>query len=80
MEQSKNYVKQLLEDLELDTVQEIGGFQIQPGMLWKKRRFTKSKCNQTRSEKLKIKLQKEYPELNREVKGKATDRRQTTVY
>ncbi|CAG2211647.1 unnamed protein product [Mytilus edulis] len=34
-----------------------------------KRRFSKSKCNQTRSERLKVKqLQIEYSELNREIK------------
>ncbi|CAG2254605.1 unnamed protein product [Mytilus edulis] len=36
-----------------------------------KRRSTKSKCNQARSERLKEKLQKEYSELNKEVKKKA---------
>ncbi|CAG2193644.1 unnamed protein product [Mytilus edulis] len=38
-----------------------------------KRRSTKSKCNQTRSERLKVKLQIEYSELNKEVKKKAKE-------
>ncbi|XP_063434910.1 uncharacterized protein LOC134715874 [Mytilus trossulus] len=38
-----------------------------------KRRSTKSKCNQARSERLKEKLQKEYSELNKEVKKKARE-------
>ncbi|VDH89838.1 AP-5 complex subunit zeta-1 [Mytilus galloprovincialis] len=36
-----------------------------------KRRSTKSKCNHARLERLKKKLQKEYSELNKEVKKKA---------